>query len=117
MNLYHAMIDLKNDAQALAFAAAAEKWLGSLKNRGLIAEWRLFRRKLGLGSAQHGDLMLEIEVESFAQLDKVFRELAQSPDDDLSKLYERMHDMIGHADIALYRPYPDPEHREHVALI
>ena len=117
MNLYHAMIELKNDAQALAFAAACEKWMESLKDRGLIGEWRLLRRKLGLGSSRHSDMMLEIEVESLSQLEAAFSALSSSTDPDAGHLYDRMHNMIAAAEIALFRPYPDPEQREVIALI
>ena len=116
MVLYHCVIELKNDARALAFASAAETWLGLLKTRGLIGDWRLFRRKLGLGSERHGDFMLQIEVESLTHLDKAFSHLAQDSDID-PRSYELMHEMIQSADVGLYRPYPDPSQREHVALI
>ncbi len=117
MNVYHAMIELKNDAQALSFAAAAQNWLSSLQERGLIGDWRLLRRKLGLGSDRHSDLMLEIEVENLSQLEAAFAALSSSDDPETAKLYDRMHDMIAVADIGLYRPYPDPEQREVIALI
>jgi hypothetical protein len=34
MNLYHCMIDLKDDAKALAFAQALGAWMDCLKGRG-----------------------------------------------------------------------------------
>lgn len=117
MNLYHCMIELRHGAQALAFASAAEAWLASLRTRGLIGDWQLYRRKLGLGSARHSDFLIQIEVDSLAQLDRAFGELSSHANHEDQRLYERMHDMIGTAEVALYRPYPDPEQRETIALI
>jgi hypothetical protein len=117
MNLYHCMITLKQDAQALSFAAATEKWLNSLKGDGLIGDWALYRRKMGLGSSHHSDMMLEIEVDGLGQLDQAFRSLSLSSDDNLQRMYDQMHGMIANVDVALYRPYPDPQQREQIALI
>lgn len=117
MNLYHCMIELKRDAQALAFASATEHWLSGLAARGLIGEWKLFRRKFGLASAQHSDMILTIEVEDMAQLESAFRSLADAGSPADQKYYDLMHDMIGQLAVGLYRPYPDPTQRESVALV
>jgi hypothetical protein len=117
MNLYHCMIELKSGAKALAFAAAAEDWLGSLKARGLIQEWRLMRRKFGLASGRHSDFILEIEVAGMQQLENSFLELGQNASDADEQRYTRLHDLIASVDIGLYRPYPDDSQRESIALI
>ncbi|WP_372839063.1 DUF6614 family protein [Phaeovulum sp.] len=116
MNLYHCMIDLKSDAKALAFASAAETWLTALADLGLIGKWRLLRRKLGLASAAQGDFLLEIEVESLEQLESTFHALCHV-DDLAQRHYEQFHHMIASAEVGLYRPFPDPERRERIALI
>ena len=116
MNLYHCLIELKQDAKALAFAAAVEAWLTRLQTRGVIGGWRLLRRKFGLASGAHTDFVLEIEVGGLAQLDNAFAALALSEDDD-ERRYEQVHHMIGRADVGLYRPFPDPAYRERIALI
>lgn len=117
MNLYHCMIELKSDARALAFASAAEHWLGGLRTRGLIGDWRLFRRKFGLASGRHSDFLLLIEIEDMAALESAFRALALSGDDADRRHYDLVHEMIATVDIGLYRPYPDPGQRERIALI
>lgn len=117
MNLYHCMIELKDDARALAFAGAAEKWLTALAVGGQIANWRLFRRKFGLASGRHSDIIILIEVESLADLDSAFRALCADDRGIDPKNYELMHAMIKSADVGLYRPYPDAAQRENVALI
>jgi len=117
MNLYHCMIELKDDAHALAFAAAADKWLSSLTKAGHVRSWQLFRRKFGLASCDHTDILILIEVESLAHLDTAFRSLCEDVSDEDARSYELMHAMIRTSKVGLYRPYPDAAQREHVALI
>lgn len=116
MNLYHCMIELKSDAKALAFAASVEQWMGELKALGLIGEWRLMRRKLGLASGPHSDFLLEIEVEDMAALERAFRAAGKMTEGE-TRHYELMHGMIGSVAMGLYRPFPDPERRERIALV
>ena len=116
MNLYHCSIDLRDDAKALAFAAAVEIWMGHLQSSGLILSWRLCRRKLGFGAPRARDFLLEIEVKNMTQLDQAFRFTA-SGDERVERLYTTVHQMVGDVDIALYRPFPDPERAERMALI
>lgn len=116
MNVYHCLIELRDDAKALAFAAACEGWLSRLQARGMIRGWRLLRRKFGLASGPHSDFILEIEVQGMAQLEEAFAALGQASDED-ERRYALLHQMIGRAEIGLYRPYPDPTQRERIALI
>ena len=74
------------------------------------------RRKLGLASDGHGDFLLEIEVERMAQLDDAFRHVAQHSD-EVERLYYPVHQMIALAEVGLYRPFPDEDRAERVALL
>ncbi|MCL7463929.1 DUF6614 family protein [Phaeovulum sp. NW3] len=116
MNLYHCMIELKSDAKALAFSAAVEAWMGLLQDRGLIRGWRLLRRKLGLAADGQADFLLELEVDSMTALDAAFTAIGRV-DDAAAHRYDQMHGMIARAEVGLYRPFPDPERRERIALI
>lgn len=116
MNLYHCMIELKSDAKALAFASAVEQWMGELRGRGLIDDWRLMRRKLGLASGPHPEFLLEISVPDLAGLEIAFRAVGKFSDGE-HRHYDLLHGMIGHVEMGLYRPFPDPERRERIALI
>jgi hypothetical protein len=116
MNLYHVMIDLKDDAKALVFAKALDEWLGYLQGAGKIGPWRLMRRKLGLATDTHGDFLLEIEVERMTQLDDAFRHVS-GHSDEVERLYYPVHNMIASARYGLYRPFPDDERAERVALL
>ncbi len=116
MNLYHCLIELRPEARALSFAAAVAAWMDHLRGKGLVTEWRLLRRKLGLASGAHTDFLLEIELPGLAGLDNAFAGLAAS-DDEALRRYDQMHGMIAHSDVGLYRPWPDPAQRERIALI
>lgn len=116
MNLYHCFIDLKDDAKALAFAQALERWMERLKAENAIRGWRLMRRKLNLASGAHGDFMLEVEVDDLSQLDRAFRFTGRR-DDDVERLHGQVHAMVGSTRFALYRPYPDEERAERMALL
>ncbi len=116
MNLYCCSIDLKNDAKALGFAHAVEAWMLHLQDQGVIGRWRLLRRKLNLAAGPYRDFLLEIEVEDLAQLDRAFRVLGQH-DDHVETLYRAVNSLIASTDMALYRPFPDPERSERMALV
>jgi hypothetical protein len=116
MNLYTCSIDLKDDAKALAFAHAISEWMGFLKAQGTIGNWRLLRRKLNLASDSHRDFILHIEIESLAQLDRAFV-LSGSHDENVAMLYRAVNTLIKHEEFGLYRPFPDPERAERMALL
>jgi hypothetical protein len=116
MNLYHVMIDLKDDAKALAFAKALDDWMSHLQDEGKIGAWRLLRRKLGLSSSDFGDFLLEIEVERMSQLDDAFRHVSHHSE-EVERLYYPVHQMIAKSTYGLYRPFPDVERAERAALL
>lgn len=116
MNLYTCFIDLKNEAKAISFAHAIDAWMTHLQTNGVIEGWELYRRKLNLAASCHRDFMLEIAVKDMTQLDQAFRMLGRK-DDDVEDLYRAVHEQIAQADFGLYRPFPDPERTERMALI
>ena len=115
MTLLRTMIDLSSDAKALHFTQAAHDWLTALQKRGLITSFQILRRKMGLAADPHRDFLIEIEVPDMAALDRLFDGIGQAGD-DLAALYDRMHQMIGHAATGIYRPFPDQARRERIAL-
>ena len=116
MNLYHVMIDLKDDAKALGFARALDQWLTYLQDAGKIGSWRLMRRKLNLASDDARDFLLEIEVERLSQLDDAFQHVSQHSD-EVEQLYYPVNQMIARASYSLYRPFPDENRAERVAIL
>jgi hypothetical protein len=107
MNLYHCVIELRPEVRSIAFSQACAEWTDHLQSNGLINGWRLLRRKFGLSSGQHTDFLLEMEVPDLNALDAAFSSLAGAQD-DASRRYTLMHDMIARAEVGLYRPFPDP---------
>lgn len=116
MNLYTCSIDLQNDAKALAFAKAVDDWMSHLKSLGVIEDWKLHRRKLNLASDAHRDFLLHIALKDLTQLDRAFR-TSGSTDEHIETLYRAVNTLISKADFGLYRPFPDPERAERMALI
>ncbi|MEL7154950.1 MAG: DUF6614 family protein [Pseudomonadota bacterium] len=116
MNLYHVMLDLKDDAKALAFSHALDQWLSYLQTQGKIGPWRLLRRKLNLASDVARDFLLEIEVERLSQLDEAFQHVS-THSDEVEALYYPVHKMIHSASYSLYRPFPDEDRAERVAIL
>lgn len=116
MNVYHVMIDLKDDAKALVFAKALGDWLNYLQVSGKLGPWRLLRRKLNLASDSARDFLLEIEVDGLDQLDEAFRHV-YSHSEEVERLYYPVHNMIARADYALYRRFPDDNRAERVAIL
>lgn len=116
MTQYLCLIDLKSDARALAFAAALEAWLDLLRREGRIEGWRLMRRKLNLAGDDFGDFLLEITLADMAQLDAAFRFLGRGGDEAVQR-YDQMNQHVARVRYALYRPFPDPERVERLALV
>lgn len=116
MNLYHGMIDLKNDAQALNFTQAMDDWMGHLQGQGKIHRWQLLRRKLNLASDAHRDFILAVDVTGLGQLEDLFSHVCSAAD-EVERLHSRVHGMIHAVDFGLYRLYPDPERVERAAIL
>lgn len=116
MNSYFCLIQLKSDARALAFAQSLDAWMTLLRDAGRISGWRLLRCKLNLASDAFTDFLLEITVTDLAQLDLAFGYLAEGGDDAIQR-YDRMRQHIAQVEFGLYRPYPDPQGMERLALI
>lgn len=116
MNMYHCYIDLHHEAKALAFSSAVDQWMSYLQERKVINGWRLLRRKLNLASNSCRDFLLEIEFENMTQLDQAFRVLGEK-DEEIEKLYANVSALIANSDFGLYRPFPDPERAERMALV
>jgi len=116
MNLYHCMIDLKDEAKALQFSHAMRAWMDFLKSQDVIVDWRLMRRKLNLTSDAHRDFILEVEIKNLEQLDQAFHYISGTSD-KIERLHGLVHAMIEKVEFGLYRPYPDESRVERIALL
>ena len=88
------------------FVASLHDYMDYLKERGDIANWRLLRRKLGLGPKEMGDWHLIMEFKGLAQLDQAFGKVATRTGEIETKHHGVNH-MIDSVTFALYRDFPD----------
>ncbi len=107
MDIYHAFCDLKPGVSDLAFHEQARAYLDHLKGAGLIAGWRLTRRKLGFGLPGLGEFHLMIEVKDLAQLEAAFAEVG-SRREPVEGLHFGLNSLVRNPTFALYRDFPDP---------
>jgi len=107
VDVYHAWCDLKPGVKDTAFCDGVAKYMGHLKSEGLIAGWRLTRRKLGLGPSDIGEFHLIVEVKDMAQLDAAFGRVA-SRKEPVEGFHFGVNSLVQNAKFALYRDFPDP---------
>lgn len=116
MTTYYCMIDLKPNANALAFANAVQNWFDSLKDAGKIEAWQLQRRKLHLAGPGFGDFIITVTLRDLAQLDLAFGHLGERIE-GANRAYDLMHGMIEQLEVGLYRSFPDDIQAERLALV
>ena len=107
MDIYHVWCNLKPGLGDAEFSQRLGAYLGHLKEQGLIAGWRLTRRKLGLASRELGEFHIMIEVRDLAQLDSAFARAAARRE-PVEGLHFSVNSMVTDATFALYRDFPDP---------
>jgi hypothetical protein len=107
MDLYHAWFNLMPGVSDVQFSDRVHEYLGHLKEAGLIAGYRLTRRKLGLGAPGLGEFHIIIEVEDLAQLDRAFDAVA-ARSDPTETLHRAVNSQVSNSVFALYRDFPDP---------
>ncbi len=107
MNLYHIWCNLKEGVRDTDFANRAAAYFEQLKADGLIAGYRITRRKLGLGPKHLLEFHLMIEVEDMAQLDRAFDRVA-ARNDPIEGFHQAVNSLVGEVFFALYRDFPDP---------
>lgn len=107
MDLYHAWCNIKPGVSDAEFADRVRSYLGHLEAEGLIAGWRLTRRKLGLAGPALPEFHLLIEVEGLAQLDRAFGRVA-ARSGPVEGLHHAVNSLVTDASFALYRDFPDP---------
>lgn len=108
MDLYHIWCDLKPGVRDTTFVEAVERYLGGLRQDGLIEGFRVTRRKLGLGAPGLGEFHLWIETRDLAQLDAAFMRVS-SRADPVEGFHHGVNSLVQNAVFALYRDFPDPQ--------
>lgn len=108
MNYYEIWCNLKDTHRDLEFADAVHAYLGELKRRGLIEDYRLARRKLGFGPAELGEFNVTLACRDLAQLEQAFETIARR-EGDIEKLHADVYARVTDFRSALYRTFPDPQ--------
>jgi len=106
MDIYHVWCNLKPGQSDTAFSDRVGGYLCHLQEQGLIAGWRLTRRKLGLAPHELGEFHIMIELQGLAQLERAF-ECVATRQDPVEGLHFAVNAMVTDATFALYRDFPD----------
>jgi len=107
MNYYESWFDLKNSSKDLVLSKRMHEFLGHLKEKKLIEDYALTRRKLGFGPGELGEFHLRIAVKDLSQLENAFQ-LAATRGPDIEPLHAGLYSMVENVKFALYRDFPDP---------
>ncbi len=110
MNIYNAWFDLKPGVRDTEFCDRLADYLDHLAADGLMARWRLMRRKLGLSAAEVGEFHLMMEFEALEQLDRAFNYVGTRAG-PIEGLHHCVNALVQNVKFALYRDFPDPIRR------
>ena len=108
MNYYHIWCNLKESHRDLEFSDNLTRYLGHLKSEGLIAGFRLTRRKLGFGPDSLGEFHIVIDCHDLAQLEQAFGVVAVRSGETES-FHRPVYEAVCDFKSALYRDFPDPQ--------
>lgn len=108
MNYLEIWCNLKDTSKDMEFAKNIKNYLNHLQENGLIAGWKLTRRKFGFGPQELGEFNISIQGKDLLQLDKAFSRVA-SRDEEIEKLHFPVYSMAIDVKSALYRDFPDQE--------
>jgi hypothetical protein len=111
MDIYHTWFNLKPGCKDVEFSRRLDRFLGSLKERGIVEGYRLTRRKLGLGPRTLGEFHVMIETKNLTQLDEAFGLMASRSEPEESRHFD-VNSQVTDLTFALYRDFPDPVRKE-----
>ncbi len=106
MNIYNAWFDLKPGLSDVEFCDRLASYMNGLAADGLMAKWRLMRRKLGLSAADVGEFHLMMEFETLDQFDRAFQRVG-SRREPIESLHFGVNSSVQNVRFALYRDFPD----------
>ena len=107
MDVYHIWCSLKDDVGDLEFAAAVRGYLEHLKGGGLLAGYRITRRKLGLGPAHLPEWHITLDFIGLSHIDNAFNHVS-SRADPVESFHHAVNSKVREVFFALYRDFPDP---------
>jgi hypothetical protein len=106
MDIYHIWCNLKEGIGDLEFADAARGYLDHLTDAGLIAGYRLTRRKLGLAPPQLPEWHITIDFANMSQLDSAFDRVSARAG-PIEGFHRAVNQKVRDSFFALYRDFPD----------
>jgi hypothetical protein len=106
MDIYHVFCDLKPGVKDLEFCENVAKYMGHLKEAGLVEGWRVMRRKLGFAIPELGEFHIAIEVKDLAQLEAAFHQVG-SRREPTEGFHFGVNSLVRNARFTLYRDFPD----------
>ncbi len=106
MNHLEVWCNIRDSHKDLEFADAVAAYLDYLKDRKLIENWRMTRRKFGFGPQELGEYHVTISTVSLDQLDNAFS-LVATRDGEIERLHGNMYRHVTDLKSALYRDFPD----------
>ena len=80
-----------------------------------LAQFSMVEQQV-LANDRLSELTAQMSIANMTQLDQAFRVLGEM-DENVERLYANVNALIASADFGLYRPFPDPERAERMALI
>lgn len=107
VDIYNAWFDLKPGASDHEFCERLAGYMTHLKQSGLMQDWRLMRRKLGLSAVPVGEFHLMMEFAGLSQLDAAFAHVGTRRD-PVELLHVGVNAEVQNVAFALYRDFPDP---------
>jgi len=109
MDYYQGWFDLKPGIKDTDFARGLARYMTYLRDKGLIEDWKLSRRKLGLSPL--AEFHLVIETQNLAQLDEAFNHVA-TRSEPVESIHFDVNSKIENLRFGLYRDFPDAVRRE-----
>lgn len=106
MDYYQGWFNLKDTHKDLQFCESLSKYLGHLKEKGLLVDYTFTRRKLGFGPASLGEFQLIMVVRDMAHLEETFQRIARR-DPEIERLHAAVYSAVKDVQFALYRDFPD----------
>ena len=106
MDIYHIWCNLKPGVKDVDFCAALDRYLGHLRERGLINGHRTTRCKLGFRPDHLAEFHVMIEVVDLAQLESAFQRVA-TRSGEVETLHFGANSLVSDVTFALYRDFPD----------
>jgi len=106
MDIYHIWCDLKPGQRDLEFVSHLKHYLDHLKAEASLQQYRITRKKLGLGPAEMLEFHIWLEFDNLADLDAAFNHVA-SREGAVEGLHHAVNGRVNNIKFALYRDFPD----------